>query len=160
MEEYNKLIAKFMGETKYKDEEAWSITRHGYLTVHGDFKTKFRASELKYHKSWDWLMPVVEKIEEIAADNSTETIKYHRFCVDMSGCFCSITDNQEDVLISESDGGTKLKSTFLAVVEFIEWYNKQPKPNPMCDVYTDSEAIPDEDGNCSLCGEKCHEKYK
>jgi len=29
--------------------------------------------------------------------------------------------------------------------------------NPMCKIYTDSEAIPDEDGNCSLCGGECIE---
>lgn len=27
--------------------------------------------------------------------------------------------------------------------------------NPMCKKYPDSEALPDEDGNCSLCGGNC-----
>ena len=27
--------------------------------------------------------------------------------------------------------------------------------NPMCKVYTDSEVLPDEDENCSLCGGDC-----
>ena len=140
----NKLIAEFMGHDVsqfyvfipsngvYKEIEMFWEHRCGKQNKHGNYEVmsvgqQIPFKSLWYHKSWDWLMPVVEKIEEIAGDNSTETIKYHRFCVDMSGCFCSITDNQEDVLISECDGGTKLRSTFLAVVEFIEWYNKNKK---------------------------------
>lgn len=31
------------------------------------------------------------------------------------------------------------------------------KPNPMCKKYPDSEVLPDEKGNCSLCGGDCNE---
>ena len=53
----NKLIAEFM-ELKYRWVEypnrqlsRWEVDRGSYWTV------------IEYHSSWDWLMPIVEKIE-------------------------------------------------------------------------------------------------
>ncbi len=45
--ENNKLIAKFM------DTEITNNTKN------------ILGSSLKYHSSWDWLMPVIEKIESL-----------------------------------------------------------------------------------------------
>jgi len=42
----NKLIAEFMG---YEVHPVYEDERH----------------DLQYHTSWDWLMPVVEKIEQV-----------------------------------------------------------------------------------------------
>jgi hypothetical protein len=60
--EGNKIIAEFMGapyDSKYDcfDYENASfnpISSERYLSV----------NRIKYHSSWDWLMPVVEKIEK------------------------------------------------------------------------------------------------
>jgi hypothetical protein len=51
----NKLIAEFMG-------------------AEPDKKTFFRTGEhvYLYHASWDWLMPVVQKIEDYLSDNVGE----------------------------------------------------------------------------------------
>lgn len=55
----NKLIAEFMGwkvskkGIKYKN----SLPSYGYVHCHIDY--------LQFHKSWDWLRPVVIKIKEI-----------------------------------------------------------------------------------------------
>ena len=56
--EGNKLIAEFMG---YKFIEDW----HQYWRLSD--KHLLLENELKYHSSWDWLMPVVEKIEYLYA---------------------------------------------------------------------------------------------
>lgn len=47
----NKLIAEFMGVDQVDID--YAINEHG---------------QLKYHSSWDWLMPVVEKIYSLDAD--------------------------------------------------------------------------------------------
>ena len=55
--EENKLIAEFM--------EVHEIMHDGYSEYDFDDNTLdvVHEEELQYHTSWDWLMPVVEKIE-------------------------------------------------------------------------------------------------
>ena len=104
----NKVIAEFMNVPKFK---------------------KASSRKLLYNKSWDWLMPVVEKIEEIAIDDGHRnqyerlTVKEHRYQVDMGYTQCSIHDHVRDGVIASADMGTKLLSTHRAVVEFIKEYN-------------------------------------
>ena len=50
MENNNKLIAEFMG--LYSKENGYDYTKIGNKGV-------------SYHKSWDWLMPVVQKCYKI-----------------------------------------------------------------------------------------------
>lgn len=53
IQEGNKLIAEFMMLSKVEGD-LYPIA--GYLTP---------AEQLGYHTSWDWLMPVIEKISKI-----------------------------------------------------------------------------------------------
>ena len=86
MGHYNKLIAEFM---EYPD-----------LGTEGDF------SYLKYHTSWDWLMPVVKKILDITfSDDEKETSD--------SEYFYQIRDCIPDI-----------DHTYKAIIEFITEYNK------------------------------------
>ena len=97
-QESNKLIAEFMD---YPD-----------LGNKGDF------SYLKYHSSWDWLMPVVEKIEG----------EPHLCKVIIETNYCRVERNSgEHILTMGSQNLTKKEATYKAVVEFIKWYNKQKK---------------------------------
>ena len=68
----NKLIAEFMGFQKttmgwYDNEEA--------MNFNSDSNT---FDELKFHSSWDWLMPIVSKIRIVAdsEDSAWEEIYY------------------------------------------------------------------------------------
>lgn len=103
--ENNKLIAQFMGKDVLYETH-----------IHHETTSKTKVTKMQYHLSWDWLMPVVEKIES---------------CFDGS---VSVTIDGDDVNIEYSMtyrhnvfGYTKLESTYKAVVEFIEWYNQQNK---------------------------------
>ena len=98
----NKLIAEFMG----------------YAFVNGVYespKDEFHIDEMLYHTSWDWLMPVVEKIE---SDD--------RYDVDILQYGTRITDNQKEIVnnIADISFDKKIEHTHNAVVEFIKWYNK------------------------------------
>ena len=53
----NKLIAEFMDIKLYKG----TFYDMGY---DAEDKSLYRSHELKYHDSWDWLMPVIKKINE------------------------------------------------------------------------------------------------
>jgi len=99
-----KLIALFMGE---------AVGSNGLLGIHqqnGDIEYEI---PLDYNGSWDWLMPVVEKIESLG------------FRVEIIGLTCSIYTNSEENIYVDEPAMTKTEATWQAVVEFIKWYNSQ-----------------------------------
>lgn len=73
--------------------------------------------QLKYHSSWDWLIPVVEKIESLG-----------EYSIMLQGKYAHILDktpNQVKILVSvEIDKTDWLKCAYNLCVEFIEWYNE------------------------------------
>tara|TARA_R100001086_G_scaffold131067_1_gene68029 strand:+ start:37 stop:327 length:291 start_codon:yes stop_codon:yes gene_type:complete len=90
----NKLIAEFMGITP-NEAGVYHISKYkAYDVLH-----------LSYHKSWDWLMPVVEKISDIKSWSLNATLEWLSESQDMDGLY-----TKEDV--------------YEAVVEFINQYNK------------------------------------
>ena len=93
----NKLIAEFMGLEFSKGEY------YRPLYNSGDW---IPENELRYHESWDWLMPVVQKCYE------TEVVVQP---VVEGGCSGLITFP----LI----GLPYMESTYNAVVKFIKEYN-------------------------------------
>ena len=124
MESNNKLIAEFMGgitssvpnlinlpqtrgDANIHSVKGSEVLPNGTYSVH-------RLNELKYHSSWDWLMPVVEKIE------SDE-----RYDVDILQYGTRITDNQKEIVnnIANISFDKKIDHTYQAVVEFINQYN-------------------------------------
>ena len=103
----NKLIAEFqnMGvnvitiDDVRKNKNPYISSADGYL-----------ENDLKYHISWDWLMPVVEKIE------SDE-----RYDVDILQYGTKITDNQKEIVnnIADISFDKKIEHTYDAIVKFI-----------------------------------------
>ena len=79
--------------------------------------------ELKYHKSWDWLMPVVEKIRKkgfIFEIGNRLTDSYNvRYFVDVRHL---LEKDKFTATIFNDDDSKQL--TYKAVVEFIKWYKK------------------------------------
>lgn len=92
MEEKNKLIAQFMGV--YTAENGYDYSAIGNKGV-------------RYHTSWDWLMPVIEKCKESQIFGSQRLITniYNRLL-------------ELDILATHAN-----------VVDFIEFYN-QNKSQP------------------------------
>jgi len=90
----NKLIAEFMGYDIITEAEK------------DKFPTVLTTKDVKYHSSWDWLMPVVlkckESVDYCSDDNALE---YHKI---------------EDEMLSQ----LSIEDTYQAVVEFIKTYNK------------------------------------
>lgn len=88
----NGLIADFMGKPR-----------------HQEYKTHFRvenedgsvgmipAEEFKYHTSWDWLMPVVQKCydledEEMNNSGATADISMYLTDVDIEGVYSAVSE--------------------------------------------------------------------
>lgn len=59
----NKAIAEFMGLKTY-------ISPHGFDYCNTLFiLTEYGKETGKYHKSWDWIMPVVERVRGLQKDD-------------------------------------------------------------------------------------------
>lgn len=115
---WNKIIANFM-KVKFA-ETFWQ-----------NFWLKgIPVEQLRYHKDWNWLIPVVEKIESIYSEH------HGYFGVHISSNSCSIQGTKLHLAIEKnskygyvymSDPNaileTKLESTYYNVVAFIKWYN-------------------------------------
>lgn len=97
--ENNKKIAEFMGH-RYDDNR----------NSHSSSDFYYEDSELEYNSSWDWLMEVVEKIENL------------NYRVSITEFATNISD--ETLKISQWQPKTKILRTYEAIISFIDWYNK------------------------------------
>ena len=63
----NESIARFMGgEITRSDNPLWSDGAHFEYPIAPTFGHIIRIPDLYFHRSWDWLMPVIEKIGAIS----------------------------------------------------------------------------------------------
>jgi hypothetical protein len=117
----NELIAEFMGAERREGPRAfnpdqtlvqWIIKGNPYNQHRDDIKHWYQPVELKYHESWDWLMPGVEKIEK-----ENDAIFYIR----NSMAEIELLGYPYDLRVTQ--GNSKLEATYKAVVNFIKWYN-------------------------------------
>ena len=116
-EQQNAMIAEFMGgKLKTQALPIMGSRMHHYdiwLPIHGICIIK----QLKYHTSWDWLIPVVEKIESTSADEQN-----YKFQVAIQNKHCTLS--QSNLFANKIVyGATKLEATYNAVCQFIECYN-------------------------------------
>ena len=90
-----------VGTPMYNPTE-WDVYITGCLDVDSDNENAqhfYTPEEMKYHTSWDWLMPVVQKCFEVA--------------------------EHEDDFFAISGNLPYMDSTYKAVVEFIKDHNEQ-----------------------------------
>lgn len=110
--ESNNLIAEFMGDN-FIIEDLKNRQMHCYGT-----------KKLEYHSSWDWLMPVVEKISEFKYEDGDTA--YPR-------TFGVIEDGKKMFRLNRHQlfrCDTLIEATWLSVVNFIRWHkwiNEQKK---------------------------------
>lgn len=122
LEEGNKLIANFLGwykpDGRVKDslgrldipERYFMCDFDGNMYVYIDDHDR---NNLAFHSSWDWLMPVVEKIGA----------KGYRWELGMGTSTNSPTHYCKIWSIGSIEGVSPLDAIYGAVIEFIKWYN-------------------------------------
>jgi hypothetical protein len=99
--ESNKLLAEFMGEIDVKRHDNIFITSY------------------KYDTDWNWLMAVVEKIEDIESIDVDILTHGTRIYEWRSGGRV-IADNCADISFDK-----KIEHAYDSVVKFVKWYNNQ-----------------------------------
>jgi hypothetical protein len=102
----NELISEFMGYKPYND--------HRYGVMYPDPTNESTVVfTLKYHTSWDWLMPVVEKLE-----------KDH--FITITGSHCSIVArDDENGYVGSAEQDNKMLAVYLTVVRAIKYYDSK-----------------------------------
>jgi hypothetical protein len=61
----NKLIAEYMGlENPFNEITDATLYKYKGVDEKGEYQFNIELHEMRYDKSWDWLMPVVRKIEQ------------------------------------------------------------------------------------------------
>lgn len=102
----NELIAEFMGYTCDNNHGWYEGPRinNEVTSAIGKGVFAFNIDSAMFHESWDWLMPVVEKIDQTI--KNTHWIKGYWFVHELS-----IT--------------TPINELYKYVVEFIKWHNSQ-----------------------------------
>lgn len=132
--ENNKLIAEFMQlQTAFNHKGIKEYYQREYNS--GSW---YQECELKYHTEWNWLMPVVDKIEKnhkanfktICSWNEFNECSYYQVIVNiekgtMSKDKTYIYDPKKVYEHSTQTCRCKKKATYEAIIEFIKWYNKQ-----------------------------------
>jgi hypothetical protein len=118
--ENSKLIAEFMGIfnriISTGNIHSWSDAPFYYTTENTTEKVIYNISNYcKYHTSWDWLMPVKEKIEML--DSISD------FSIGSSyGCI-EATNGDDEWNIVIHKGDKTITRIYWLIVEFIKWYN-------------------------------------
>lgn len=136
IESKNEVIARFMGMIRYEADDKRGRTKLGapyFLNEKGRFIGYIHS--LEYHTSWEWLMPVVEKIETVEVNDgrvfriAADVKIFYQACIieyipdEESGDPC------EDEITIQTQGETKLEAVYKAVYQFITWYNQQTTTN-------------------------------
>lgn len=118
--ESNKTIAEFMG---YRVFNKRYPNNHGIGGGMIEYKDCI-AEKLKYHKSWDALMPVIEKIEEHGV-----WFDIKKNFVDLDGVVMTHKGYRNFRWYGGHTHDSKLTSTWYGVVAFIKWYNENLNKN-------------------------------
>ena len=107
-----KAVVQFIKTTKIETESNELIAEFMDMEDHQEMGKYVTPN---YHNSWDWLMPVVDKIEnfgfEFIISENRVKIKHN-------------TDHSIEELFHSETIGSKLNTTYKAVVEFIKEFNK------------------------------------
>jgi hypothetical protein len=104
----NELIAEFMGSTE--DKVHAPIGDYIWFKEALNRRNLYYKGELKYEISWDWLMPVVEKINGLYDEGK------------MEGFDTDIYKSMQDWILV-----TNINSAYADAIEIIKWYNNQTK---------------------------------
>jgi len=121
--ENNKLIAEFMGMT-YGDPNDNSVMIQ--MTPQGNEVVPIKS--MKYHCSWDWLMPVVREILiTIELDSlyyDTEELRYNILDCDISGAYKEIVEFIMEYNLKNSMEETEEVSIFDIFINLTSKTNK------------------------------------
>ena len=121
IEENNKLIATFLGyeyipHSNTESYPGWRKigSKPMCKTAYGIGQTFLcrKHRDLSFHYDWNWMMYVVEKIEELG----------YFFMINK---WSAVYTGKTQKAISMTQVGTKKENTYIVISAFVRWYNEQ-----------------------------------
>lgn len=109
----DQLIADFIGERLPKST-LQGATQQWKFTFCDGFYPDF--ANMHFKDKWDWLMPVVDKIESMG---------YFVMINRWTSVYTGSDGNR--IQITTVEGPSKITNTYQAILQFIRWYNEQTK---------------------------------
>ena len=113
----NELIANFMGGVSgppFYTLDTWDIPgMPGYQHV------------LHYDSSWDWLMPVLDKMHK------DFNVSYLLAPCSGKRFYCHLESERHDTFkyCKSTEADTLLEATYNSIIEFINWWNENVRSN-------------------------------
>jgi hypothetical protein len=104
--EGDKILAVFM--EGYYNEKHDCITWSTVEKSPNKYETWISVENLKYHSSWDWLMPVVKKCRFKTSFSKANVDKFSELDKAITSCLCNC----------------EISNLFEAVIDFVKWYNQ------------------------------------
>lgn len=128
---YNKLITEFLGYklARCNNGLAWeSPFKYAVdiLKIHGRLYREnepYHYNYLRFDISYEWQMFAIAKIESLGFDVQMKSHHCRENCKNKIRYFCLI-DKMGSEHFSHSREVSMINATYLAVVDFILWYNK------------------------------------
>lgn len=111
-QESNKLIAEFMDLPSIRAHEKGKENLYSWINEISGETILVAPSKMNFERSWDWLMPVVEKCYQ---ENMNENLSSERKREDF------------DMLINDAILTINIEEVYDTVVQFIQWYNENKK---------------------------------
>ena len=97
---------------------------------------EYTIEEAQYHSSWDWLMPVIDKIEELG----------YKVYLDKYSCqvYLRHANFPESFIIDADFKEDRLENAFDGISAFAEWWERKGKSTPALKKYSELEKEMDE----------------
>lgn len=83
-----------------------------------DLKKAGTVETMHYHDNWEWIMPIVEYIEELEEGKFEVVIRKDKCDIYI------IQDKIKEILISHKTLNNKILVVWRVIVQFSEWYKK------------------------------------
>ena len=121
----NKFDLVLEQEVQIESNNGWGLVKQDYVF----------AIDLIFHSEWNWLMQVVEKIENLPSRTlqgthySGNEVKIYK-AINTNTHYCEINLVKESgyrIVSIQFNKESKIKSVYDACLEFIKWYNEQNK---------------------------------
>ena len=142
MKENNKIIAEFMGCSINKNNIANPKgTKYTFPLSNNE---PININDLRYHLEWNWLMPVIEQIRNVTSydrDRFGTEVNLNKYKVEIKSGSYSGKKHSKQYFIKNFDAVLNsrqikemfktekyldsFKITYLAVIDYINWYNKK-----------------------------------
>lgn len=140
--EGNKLIAEFWKDCRYVKREGktylkcegerWKFPQtleinklYNYYPIADDALRGLidpDFSKLKFHTSWDWLMPVLQKIR------SNELVTNVNYNIEGDFIIEGLTEKELiNIIVEREKFDSDILMIWYGVIEWIKWYNTQEK---------------------------------